>query len=113
MISIVTALSSCVRTFLQHFLREGECDVLARQRRVGDEADERSLELPDVRLDLAGDVDRHVVRERNGLGLGLLLENRDLGLEIRRLDVGDEPPLEPRPQPLLDVPGSPAAGSRC
>ena len=113
MISIVTALSSCVEDVAQHFLREGERDLLPRQRRIRHQTNQRSLELADVRLDLAGDVDRHVVGERNGLGLGLLLENRDLGLEIGRLDVCDQPPLEPRSQPLLEFLESLAAGSRC
>ena len=53
-------------------------------------------------LILLGDVDRDVVRQRDRFGLRLLLENRDLRLEIRRLDVGDQAPLEPRAQPLLE-----------
>ena len=30
------------------------------------------------------------------------LQNGDLGFKIRRLDIGDQSPLEARPQPLLD-----------
>ena len=60
------------------------------------------FELADIRLDLAGDVDRDVVRQRNSFCFRLFLENRDLGLQVRRLDVGDEPPLEPRTQPLFE-----------
>ena len=35
-------------------------------------------------------------------GFGFSLENRDFRLEIRRLDVGDQAPLEPRSQPLFE-----------
>ena len=52
--------------------------------------------------DLAGDVDGDVVGQRDGLGLGLLAQNGDLGLEVGRLDVGDQAPLEARAQPLLE-----------
>ena len=60
------------------------------------------FELADVRLDLAGDVNRDVVRKRHRFGVRFLLQNRDFRLEIRRLDVRNQPPLEPRPQPLLE-----------
>ena len=99
---MVTAFSSWSRTCFSTSCASAERDVLALQRRVGDQADERALELADVRLDLAGDVERDVVGQRDRLGLGLLLEDRDLRLEVRRLDVGDEAPLEPRAQPLLE-----------
>ncbi len=45
---------------------------------------------------------RHVVRQRTPLRLGLLLQNRDSGFEVRRLDVGDQAPFEPRAQALLE-----------
>jgi hypothetical protein len=35
------------------------------------------------------------------VGLDLLAQDCDAGLEVRRLDVGDEPPLEARAEPLL------------
>ena len=88
--------------FLQHFLRERQRNFLAGQRRIRDQANQRSFELADVRLDLAGDVHRDVVGQRHRFGFGLLLQNRDLRLEIRRLDVGDQSPLEARPQPLFE-----------
>ena len=113
MISIVTAFSSWSEDVPQHFLRERQRDLPAGQRRIGDQANQRSLELADVRLDLAGDVDRDVVGQRHAFGFRLFLENRDLRLEIGRLDVGDQPPLEPRSQPLLELRESRAAGSRC
>src|SRR5205814_913950 len=54
------------------------------------------IRLPVVRLDLSSDVDGHVVRQRNGFGLSFLLENCALRLEVGRLDVRDQPPLESR-----------------
>ena len=36
------------------------------------------------------------------LGLGLAAEDRHLGLQVGRLDVGDQPPLEATAQPLLE-----------
>ena len=53
-------------------------------------------------LTVPGDEHGHVVRHVGLLGRGLLADDRDLHLEVRRLDVGDQPPLEPRAQPLLE-----------
>ena len=54
-------------------------------------------------LILPGDVDRDVVGQRHRLGVGLFLENRDLGFEVGRLNVRDQAPFEPRAQPLLEL----------
>ena len=64
--------------------------------------DERALELADVGADLAGDVLEDVVGRRHPLEGRLLAEDRDPGLEVGRLDVADQAPLEPGPQPLLE-----------
>jgi hypothetical protein len=40
--------------------------------------------------------------KRNRLVFGLFLQNRDLRLDIRRLDVGDESPFEARAQTLFE-----------
>jgi hypothetical protein len=37
------------------------------------------------------------------LGLGLLAEDREPGLELGRLDVGDEAPLEAGAEPVLEA----------
>ncbi len=39
----------------------------------------------------------HIGRQKYFLLVGLLVENRDLGLKVRGLDVGDEAPLEAAP----------------
>ena len=87
----------------QHVLGERERDFRPGQRRIRNQADERPLELADVRLDLPGDVDRDVVGQRDPFALRLPLENRGFRLEIRRLDVGNQAPFEPRAQPLFEL----------
>src|SRR5213596_3488824 len=73
------------------------------QRAEGNHAGERALELADVGLHAAGDEVRDVVAESHALEGGLLLEDGHARLEVRRLDVSDQSPLEPRPQALLDL----------
>src|SRR5207247_4431719 len=46
---------------------------------------------------------RDVVAESHALEGGLLLEDGHARLEVRRLDVSYQSPLEPRPQALLDL----------
>src|SRR5690606_5352196 len=60
-------------------------------------------ELTDVRRDLRRDVLEDVVRGREPFAGSLLAEDRDAGLEVRRLDVRDEAPLEPGPQAVLEA----------
>ncbi len=65
--------------------------------------DQRALELSDVVDDVVGDERQHVVGNAvEVLGLGLLAQDREARLELRRLDVGDQPPFEPAAQPVLD-----------
>ncbi len=60
------------------------------------------LELPDVGLDRPGDEHRHVVGDVGLFRRRLLADDRDFHLEVRGLDVGDQSPLEPGTQPLLE-----------
>ncbi len=60
-----------------------------------DQASQRAFQLPYVGSDAARNVFRDVVRNHDVLGLRLLLQDGDLGLEVRRLDVGNQAPLEP------------------
>ena len=48
-----------------------------------------------------GDELEHVRRREQPLLRGLLLQDRDPGLQVGRLDVGEQAPLEPGPQPVL------------
>src|SRR6185436_5535996 len=60
----------------------------------------RSLELADVRRDAARDEGEYLrVGDVDRVRLHLLAEDRNAGLEIRRLDVCDEAPFEPRAEP--------------
>ena len=88
---------------LEDDLRERQVDLLPVEVRERRDPDERALELADVRRDLRGDVLQDVVGRLEALAAGLLAQDRDAGLEVRRLDVGDEAPLEPRPHPVLEA----------
>src|SRR3990170_1700990 len=72
------------------------------ERGVGQDAHQGPFELADVRRDLRCDkredlvVDLEVVHDR------LLAQNSDPRLEVRRLDVGYQSPLEPAYQPVLE-----------
>ena len=98
---------------LQDDLGEGQVDRLTVEVREGGHPDQRTLELADVGSDLARDVLQHVVGRRQPLARGLLAQDRDPGLEVGRLDVGDQAPLEPGPHPVLEpVTAASAAGRR-
>src|SRR5690606_3540222 len=85
----------------EHLAGEPEVDLPARERRLCLELDEGPFELADVALDVRGDVVEHFAAHLRAGLLGLPLEDGDARLELRRLHVGREPPLEPREQPLL------------
>ncbi|MBG9885101.1 hypothetical protein ABE10_00575, partial [Bacillus toyonensis] len=83
-------------------LREGHVERRAVEARERGDADEGALELTDVRGDDRCDVLQHLVRDVQGLTLRLLAEDGDAGLEVGRLDVGDEAPLEAAAHPVLE-----------
>ncbi len=72
------------------------------QRRERGDADQRTLEFADVALDAAGDELEDVAGHVEPIHLRLLAQNRDAGLEFGRLNVGDQAPLEPGAQPVLE-----------
>src|SRR5262249_37600867 len=75
----------------------------AGERRERHDARERTLELADVRRDAARDEGQNLlVVDVDPVDLHLAAEDRDASLEIRRLDVGDQAPLEPAAEPLLE-----------
>src|SRR5581483_9207492 len=75
----------------------------AVQVRVRGDADECAFELADVVAHVARDEAEHLVRDATEvLGAGLLAEDRESGLELGWLDVGDEAPLEARAQAVLE-----------
>jgi len=71
-------------------LGEVQGELAAGERAEGADADEGAFELADVRLDLGRDEIRDLLGEGQAIELGLLLENRDPGLEVGGLGVGDQ-----------------------
>ena len=87
----------------EHVLGEFDAHLAPGEGAEGDHPGERALDLADVGLDAAGDQVGDVVGQADPLDLGFLLEDGDAGLEVGRLDVGDEAPLEAGAQALLEL----------
>ena len=85
----------------------------ALQHIVGVELFDRALQLADVLFQVVGDIFGHVVGQVQVQQFRLALDDGHPGLEIRRLDVGGQAPLEPGAQALLqalDLLGGAVAG---
>ena len=80
-----------------HVLRDG----LIAVHGLRGHADQRAFQLPDAVADSVGDEQRHLIRQVDVVHLRLPPEDGDPRLQIGQLNVGDEPPLEPRAQPLF------------
>src|SRR3990170_5565720 len=88
---------------LQDLLRELDRNGAAGQRRERDDARQRSLELADVPRDATGDERQHLgIRDVDPVSRHLLAEDGDARLEVGRLNVDDEAPLEARAEALLE-----------
>ena len=87
---------------LEHDLGQLEVDGLAVEAGEGGHPDERALELTDVGGDPARDVLQCLRRRVEPLLDRLLAQDRDAGLQLRRLDVGEQAPFEPAPQPVFE-----------
>jgi hypothetical protein len=61
-----------------------------------------TLEFANVAFDAAGDEFEYVVGHREPFHLCLLAQDGDAGLQFWGLHVGDQPPLEPGPQPVFE-----------
>ena len=77
------------------------CTVRAGQAGERGHPDQGALELADRVRDPGGDELEHVVGGVHPLLRGLLLQDRDAGLEVRRLDVGEQAPLEAGAHPVF------------
>jgi hypothetical protein len=64
---------------------------------------QRSFQLPDVGFDPACNEQRHIVRQKNALGIGFSLQNRDFRLEVRRLNIRDQAPFKAAPQSFFKL----------
>ena len=78
----------------------GDPDVV--EAGEGGDPDQRALELADVRRDLGGDELERLGRHLDLVALGLVAQDGQAGLQVGRLDVGDQAPLEAAPQALLE-----------
>ena len=64
------------------------------QRGIGRDTDEGTFEFADVGRDLTGDELQHVIGHAGALPLSLVAQDRQAGLHVWRLNVGDETPSE-------------------
>src|SRR5690606_5934293 len=87
----------------QHALGELAAHLRAVEARERRDADQGALELADVRRDHRGDVLDDVLGDVDALARRLLAEDRDARLEVGRLHVGDETPLEARAHAILEA----------
>ncbi len=79
------------------------CERRVVQRSVGVHAEECAFELAHIVVDVAGDEREDLVGNPvEVLGLGLLAEDGQAGLELRDLDVRDQAPLEAAAQAVLE-----------
>ena len=93
-----TAGQDGVDDALEHFGGQFGADRRLRHGGVGHDTDESPFEFADIRGDDFGDERGHLVGHRDLLGLRLLAQNRFPRLEIGRLNVGLQSPLEARAQ---------------
>ena len=92
-----------VDELLEALLRDCQRDLHAVHTAPGDEPDQRALQLTNVGAHVAGDEQRNLGGKVGLLGLGFFLKDGDLGLEIGRLNVCDQAPLEARAQAVFEV----------
>ena len=92
-----------VDELLQALLGDGERNLHAVHAAPGDEANQRTFQLTHVRPDVGGNEHRYVGGQRGLLALRFLLQDRDFGLKIGRLNVCDQAPLESRAQAVFEV----------
>src|SRR5712691_1152850 len=86
----------------EHLLRRRQRTGSAGQRSIRHQARQRAFQFAYVGFDCPRNIFRNVVRQAEAFVLRFFLQNGDLSLEIRRLDVRDQSPLKPRAKPLLD-----------
>ena len=86
----------------QHLLGQLHGHRPAGQRREGDDAREGALELADVRGDPARDEGRNLCPGRGSRPSSPSAQDGDARLEVGRLDVRDQAPLEAGTEPRLE-----------
>src|ERR1700730_6590027 len=86
----------------QNLLRGGKRNGHASQRSVGHQTGQRTFKFAHVGLNGPRNVFGDVIGKREAIVVGLLLKYRDFSLQIWRLNIRDQTPLEPRAQSLFD-----------
>src|SRR5215216_5555756 len=97
----------------EDLLGQGHGHLSPVERGVGEDAHQGPFELPDIRRDLRGDERQHLVVYLEAVHDRLLAQDGDARLEVRGLDVGYQPPLEPAHETVLQglyVLGVPVGG---
>src|SRR3712207_1645161 len=85
----------------QDFLCQCNAQLSPVERGVGQDAHQGSFELPDVRGDLRCYKRQYRVVHLEAVHDRLLAQDGYAGLEVGGLDVGDQPPLEPAHETIL------------
>src|SRR6185437_8516788 len=102
-----------INKVFEHLLGIGQGDLGADEGRVGNQANERAFQLAHVGANVGGDVESDVGGKSDPLLLRLFLQDGYLGLQIGRLDIGNQAPLEAAAQAVLNLGqflGRPVAG---
>ena len=82
---------------------EVDGDRTAGKAGIGDDPSQRAFELADIGADALGDEERHLLWQLDTALFGLVVENRDPRLQLRRLDGDGQPPAEAGLEPLLET----------
>ena len=90
-----------VKNFAQQAFDDFDGQFFAGERGVGSHADERAFEPADVGADAVGQKIHDFLRQRHAHDLRLLLENGQAHFDVRRLQIGDQPPFEPRDEAVF------------
>src|SRR5579863_886901 len=100
--SVVAAVANLV---VERFGGDVDSDRAVPQGCVGEQLDDGSFQLANVRSDVFRDEANDVVRDRvlEVVELRLVLEDRDAELEIWRFDVGDHSPLKAADEPSFQA----------
>src|SRR5207237_10170792 len=83
-----------VDEILQNLLRIRQRDRGTDQRGVRDQPNQCAFQLTNVGADVGGDVEGYVGGHSNLFVLGLLLQDGNLGFQVRRLNVGAQTPFK-------------------
>ena len=86
----------------QNLMCGRQVDHGSGKRSVGHQADQSAFQLANIRLNGTSDVFGDVIGHLYALAFRFFLQDCDLGLQVGRLNVRDQAPLESRTQAFLD-----------